>query len=254
MVYDIVDDAMQACITRMDEINLHKLGLKLLLPEYNGGDTLETFLRFIKEATKSLSLTKILRLEFAGIQTDLLGQMLKGKALTWYNHTIGNNTNQETSLTEALVALKRYFVKDVSSRDAAAKFDRLKQGSHTVAELYRELERLTQQMVEIPSNYDLKHRFMSALNRETAMEVTRIGFNPETSTLAELLKTVCHVEQSQFYIEREDHESIKHFKPKNSKSSNSKPTGSKPRSYQNKSEPKEYSKGPNAQSGDRPNY
>jgi len=161
MVYDIVDDAMQACVTRMDEINLHKLGLKLLLPEYNGGDTLETFLHFIKEATKSLSLAKILRPELAGIQTDLLGQMLKGKALTWYNHMIGNNTNQETSLAEALVALKRYFVKDASSRDAAVKFDRLKQGTHMVAEL----KRLTQQMVEIPSNYDLKCRFMSVLNK-----------------------------------------------------------------------------------------
>ena len=155
-----------------------------------------------------------MRPELAGIQTDLFGQMLKGKALMWYNHMIGNNTNQETSLAEALVALKRYFIKDASSRDAAVKFDRLKQGSHMVPELYRELKRLTQQMVEIPSNYDLKHRFMSVLNRETAMEVTHIGFNLETSTLAELLKTARHVEQSQFYIEREDHKSIKHFKPK----------------------------------------
>src|SRR6266568_1470060 len=113
MVYDIVDDAMQACVARTDKINLHKLGLKLSLPEYNGGDTLEMFLCFVKEATKSLSLTKILRPEFAGIQTNLLGQMLKGKALTWYNHTIGNNTNQETSLAEALVALKRYSIKDM---------------------------------------------------------------------------------------------------------------------------------------------
>jgi len=253
MVIKIVEDATKACFARKDDINLHKLGIKLMLPKYNSSDTLEMFLHFVKEATKSLSLAKILR-EDMGLQTDLLGQMLKGKAQTWYNHMIGNNTNQEISLSEVMIAMKRYFVKDASSRDAAAKFDRLKQGSHMVTELYRELERLTQQMVEIPSNYDLKHRFMSALNRETAMEVTRIGFNPETSMSVELLKTAHHIEQSQFYIEREDHESIKHFKSKNLKSLNSKPTGSKPRSYQNKSEPKEYSKGPNTQSGDRPNY
>ena len=79
MVYDIVDDVMQACTARSDEINLHKLGLKLTLQEYSSGDTLETFLRFVKEATKSLSLAKLLRPDLAGWQTDLLGQMLKGK-------------------------------------------------------------------------------------------------------------------------------------------------------------------------------
>jgi hypothetical protein len=96
-------------------------------------------------------LYKLLRPGLEGIQTDLLGQMLKGKAQTWYHHTIGNNTNQEISLSDALVAMKRYFVKDVSSRDAAAKFDKLKQGSRTVAELYRELECLAQQMVDVMS-------------------------------------------------------------------------------------------------------
>ena len=70
----------------------------------------------------------------------------------------------------------------------AAKFDRLKQGTRTVAELFRELECLTQQMVETPSNYDLKRRFMSALNRETAIEVTCLGYNPETRLMAELLQ------------------------------------------------------------------
>jgi len=139
MVIEIVEDATKACFTRKDDINLHKLGIKLMLPKYNGSDTLEMFLHFIKEATKSLSLAKILR-EDMGLQTNLLGQMLKGKAQTWYNHMIGNNTNQEISLSEAMIAMKRYFVKDALSRDAAAKFDRLRQSNCTVAELFRELE------------------------------------------------------------------------------------------------------------------
>jgi hypothetical protein len=234
MVADIVDDATKACIGRNNEINLHKLGIKLTLPEYSGSDSLEAFLRFAKEATKSLSLANLLKPEAVGLQTDFLGQMMKGKALTWYNHTIGNNTNQEISLSEALIALKRYFVKDASSRDAAAKFDSLKQGTRTVAELYRELERLTQQMVEPPSEYDLKRRFMNALKRETATEVTRLGYSLETRLMAELLQAARQVEQSQFYIEREDQESSKQFKPKGLKSSSSKPSGSKPRSYPNK--------------------
>ncbi len=253
MVIEIVEDATKACFTRKDDINLHKLGIKLMLPEYNGSDTLETFLHFVKEATKSLSLVKILR-EDMGLQTDLLGQMLKGKAQTWYNHMIGNNTNQEISLSEAMITMKRYFIKDASSRDAAVKFDRLRQSNCTVAELFRELECLTQQMVETPSSYDLKCRFMNALNREMAMEVTCLGYNPENHTMAELLQAARQVEQSQFYIEREDQESLKQIKPKSLRNLNSKPTGSKPRSYTGKPESKEPFRGSNTQNTGKMNY
>ena len=55
-----------------------------------------------------------------------------------------------------MVALKHYFIKDASSRDAASKFDRLRQKNRTVAELFRGLERLSQQMVETASDCDLK--------------------------------------------------------------------------------------------------
>ena len=41
MIINIVKDATRACITRKDDINLHKLGIKLVTPEYSGGDTLE---------------------------------------------------------------------------------------------------------------------------------------------------------------------------------------------------------------------
>jgi len=61
MVIEIVEDATKVCFARKDDINLHKLGIKLMLPKYNGSDTLEMFLHFIKEATKRLSLAKILR-------------------------------------------------------------------------------------------------------------------------------------------------------------------------------------------------
>src|SRR6201995_2932178 len=247
LVIKIVEDTTEACISRGEEINLHKLGFKFTLPEYSGSDTLESFLRFAKEATKCLSLSRLLKPGNAGIQTDVLGQMLKGKAQTWYQHTIGNNTNQETSLAEALVAMKRYFIKDASSRDAAAKFDRLKQGSRTVVELFRELERISMQMVETPSSYDSKCRFMSALNRETAIEVTRMGFTPETRAREELLQAARQVEQSQFYIEREDQESSKQTKQKGAKAQNTRYMGLKPRPDAEKDASKEKPKGPSRQ-------
>jgi len=47
---------------------------------------------------------------------------------------------------------------------------------------------LTQQMVEALSCYGLKCQFMSALNRTTAKEVARLGYNLETHSMAELLE------------------------------------------------------------------
>jgi hypothetical protein len=44
LVISIVEDATDACLAREDDINLHKLGIKLTLPEYSGSDTLESFL------------------------------------------------------------------------------------------------------------------------------------------------------------------------------------------------------------------
>jgi hypothetical protein len=44
LVISIVEDATDASLAREDDINLHKLGIKLTLPEYSGSDTLESFL------------------------------------------------------------------------------------------------------------------------------------------------------------------------------------------------------------------
>ncbi|KIL56052.1 hypothetical protein M378DRAFT_182068 [Amanita muscaria Koide BX008] len=161
MIRDIVQDATRACLRRgVNTIALLKLGVKLPLPEYKGSDTLEAFIRFTKEVTKYLNLNNLLVPEYESYHTDLLGQMLHDKAKNWYIHTVGANSDQLISLTEALIALKRYFVKDASSRDSASKFDRISQGGRTVPELFRELERLSHQMIQPPSEYDFKCRFV----------------------------------------------------------------------------------------------
>ena len=240
MIREIVQDAIAANIKRGESsINLSKVGIKLPLPEYGGGDTLEGFITFTKSVTKFLGLYSLLRPDHKSYHTDLLGQMLKGKAQTWFNHAIGSNMDQEISLEEALVALKRYFVKDASSRDSASKFDRYSQGGRTVAELFRELERLSQQMVQPPSDYDFKRRFVNALNSEIATAITRFGFNPENNSTKELLKAARQVEQSQFYIDRDDRSSSQQTRSTSSKSKSSKPIkgSTKPSTIPKKKEP-----------------
>src|SRR6266850_1061393 len=137
-------------------VNLSKLSIKLPLPEYKGSDSLEVFIRFTKEVTKYLNLNNILIPEHKSYHMDLLGQMLHDKAKNWFIHTVGANSEQHVSLIDTLITLKQYFVKDTLSRDSASKSDRITQGGRSINELFRELERLSQQMVQPPSEYDFK--------------------------------------------------------------------------------------------------
>ena len=80
------------------------------------------------------------------------------------------------------MALKRYFVKDALSRDAASWFERIVQKDRTVMELKRELERLSKQMVQPPSDYHMARRFLLALNIKIQSAVIKFRFNPEDTT------------------------------------------------------------------------
>jgi hypothetical protein len=122
------------------DLNISKLGLKLTVPEYNGGDTIDELLRFVKELTNYFLIYNLMKPDMDRFRVSLLGQMLKGKAQKWYQHAIDNNADGAWTFEETIVALKQYFVKDTSSRDVASKFKRTSQKDRTVMELKRELE------------------------------------------------------------------------------------------------------------------
>src|SRR6266550_3582311 len=111
-------------------------------------------------------------------KTDSLVRQETQNAMTSLSQTSGDSTSngkipfkiplpeykvgEQWTFEEAMVGLKRYFVKDTSSRDAALKFDSLQQKNRMVTELRRDLEYLGMQMVEAPTDYAMKRRFMDA--------------------------------------------------------------------------------------------
>ena len=129
MVSIIIRDAELACTCRGDEnhLDLTKMGIKLPMPKYSGSDSIEHFLRFTKESMKWMSMCNLVRPEHISYHTDIIGQMLDGEAKQWFLQTVGNNSEVEYTLEEAMVALKCYFVKDALSRDTASKFDHIRQ-------------------------------------------------------------------------------------------------------------------------------
>src|SRR6266576_3007614 len=124
-----------------------KIPFKIPLPEYKGGDGIDEFISFTKELVNYFALHGYMKPEADQLQLRTLRCILKGKALKWYQHTINYGIREQWSFEEAMIGLKRYFIKDASSRDAALKFDSLQQKNRTVAELRRDLKYLGMQIV-----------------------------------------------------------------------------------------------------------
>lgn len=72
-----------------------------------------------------------------------------------------------------------------------------------VTELKKELERLSHQMIEPPSSYNMARRFLNALRLEIAGAVVRRGINSENNGLEAIFETAKSVEQGIFYEERQ---------------------------------------------------
>lgn len=97
------------------DVNISKLGLKLMPAEYSGGDTIDELLCFVKELTNYFLIYNLMKDDLNCLRVAVLGTLLKGKAQKWYQHAIDNNVDGAWTFEEVLVALKQYFVKDTSS-------------------------------------------------------------------------------------------------------------------------------------------
>ncbi|KAF8693079.1 hypothetical protein AX14_002337 [Amanita brunnescens Koide BX004] len=218
-----INDAIRAVENRSEAINVGKM-MKISLPEYIGGESIDAFLRFLREFLVYLINYNLMKPEADAHRVSLLGSALKDRALRWYQHTIHLNADGDWTFELAMIELKRYFVKDVSSRDAATRFDRLSQKQRTVTELKKDLERLSQQMIQTPSDYDMSRRFLNALKPEIAGTVVRYGINSENSDMEAIFEMAKSIEQGMFYEERQHTE---YGGSKNAKEASNRPTTSK---------------------------
>ncbi|KAF8648899.1 hypothetical protein AX14_008773 [Amanita brunnescens Koide BX004] len=177
-----IQDGRRVAEGRSDAINVGKM-MKILLPKYVGSESIGAFLRFLRDFLVYLVNYNLMGPNADLHRVSLLGASLKDRALKWYQHTIHLNADGSWTFELAMMELKRYFIKDVSSRDAASRFDSLLQGVKTVTELKKELERLSHQMVEPPSGYDMAQCFLNALKPEIAGAVVRRGINSENNNI-----------------------------------------------------------------------
>ena len=66
-------------------------------------------------------------------------------------------------------------------------------------ELKKDIECLSQQMVQVPSEYDLARHFLLVLRKEISSTVVKYGYNPENSDLQTIFEVAKSIEQAHHY-------------------------------------------------------
>ena len=78
-------------------------------------------------------------------------------------------------------------------------FNAVRQGNGTVQDLLIKLDKLTARMVEPPSGYMLRARFIEALREPLKWEVLRQGHSAKFSKMSELVLAAEHEEDASRY-------------------------------------------------------
>jgi len=114
MVRIEINNALQAAELRSDVVNVGKL-MKIPLPEYLGGESMDTYMKFLRELLLYLLNYNLMKLDSDAHRVGILGVTLKDRALRWYQHTINLNADGRWNFQSAMIELKRHFIKDVSA-------------------------------------------------------------------------------------------------------------------------------------------
>jgi hypothetical protein len=90
IVHQEIQDAYRAAEGRSEAINVGKM-VKILVPKYTGGESIDAFLKFLREFLVYLINYNLMGPSAELHRVSLLGVSLKERALKWYQHTEEDN-------------------------------------------------------------------------------------------------------------------------------------------------------------------
>ena len=194
------------------QIKVSRLGIKVPLPEpYDSVSDLEKFEVWL---AKLIGWFQLYDLDIDKAVMDktrlkILGQNLKDKAATYYRNRESEIRFQgeRWTFSEAVLDLRDRFLHKATKLCVASKFENISQGSHDVQSLVDELRDLANRMVERPSDYQLKRRFLQALQPNITKWVVRTGNSPENVDMATLVNIAKSYEESEIYNQGFQHSS-----------------------------------------------
>ena len=182
---------------RSDKSELSRAGIKMAAPDkWNGDRSLQKFTDFTHAVAHYFKVHAPLT---ESLKVDLLGGYLSGDPLDWYWRYVAPTASQWTA-ANVMVALRRQFLIDELSRQAADDFESAKQGSLDIHAFQAQLLKLADQMAEYPSPVALNRRLLKGMkyNLSTAIVANR-GIDAETSPWEEIVQAAMDQERALRY-------------------------------------------------------
>ena len=180
-----------------DKSAISKAGIKVAGPDkWKGDRSLQTFADWVHSVAHFFKVHAPLPED---LKVDLIGGYLSGDPLDWYWRHIAPTAEQWTA-TDVMVALRRQFLVDELSRQAADKFESAEQGSKDVHAFQAALLKLADQMAEYPSPVAMNRRLLKGLkgNISSAIVANR-GIDAEISTWDEIVSAAMDQERAHRY-------------------------------------------------------
>ena len=177
---------------RVDTLPLYKLGIKSLLPAPYGGQPDPTL--FENWLSRLLGFFRIHHLDVLNEAQDrtrleVLGRALKGspRIYFWERYQRFMEQREVWDFREAILDLRDRYLYKNAPLIAACKFATTIQGNRNVQALYDDLTTQAACMIEYPSDYHFRIRFMLALRPEVLEYITKFrGVSAEESTLTQI--------------------------------------------------------------------
>ena len=190
---------------RAETVPLHKLGIKSSLPKAYEGQPDQTV--FENWLSLLLGFFRIHQLDVLNevqdrARLEILGQPLKDNAHTFFREHYQKILEQGElwDFREAILDLRDRYLYKNTPFVAARKFETIIQGSRDAQALYDELSTQAARMIEYPSDYHFRIRFMLALRPEVLEYIIKThSISAEQSTLAQIRSACEDYERSHEY-------------------------------------------------------
>ena len=180
-----------------DKSAISKAGIKVAGPDkWKGDRSLQTFADWVHSVAHFFKVHAPLPED---LKVDLIGGYLSGDPLDWYWRHIAPTAEQWTA-TDVMVALRRQFLVDELSRQAADKFELAEQGSKDVHAFQATLLKLADHMAEYPSPVAMNRSLLKGLkgNISSAIVANR-GIDAEVSSWDEIVSAAMDQERANRY-------------------------------------------------------
>ncbi|CAD6892479.1 unnamed protein product [Tilletia caries] len=176
---------------------ISRAGIKITGPEkWKGDRSLQAFTDWIHSVAHYFKIHAPLSEQ---LKINLIGGYLTGDPLDWYWRHVAPHSMQWTA-TDVMIALRRNFLVDELSRQAADKFERAEQGPRDIHAFQAALLKLADQMTEYPSPIALNRRLINGMNSNLSSAiVANRGIDAELSLWEDIVQAAMDQERAQRY-------------------------------------------------------